>query len=267
MPKRFLSLGAGVQSSTVALLIAHGELPMVDAAIFADTQWEPQGVYDWLGWLEAQLPFPVYRVTAGDIRQNLLTKQNTTGGRYASVPWHLLMPDGTASMQRRQCTSEYKLGPLVKEKRRLLGAVPRQRLPLGSCETLIGISIDEASRAKDSHERWNVNTFPLLDLRMSRNDCLKWMAAKGYDRPPKSSCLGCPYHSNTQWREIKDTQPEAWSDLVQLDRAIRAPVRGLSGQQFMHRSHKPLDEVDLTTAEERGQINLFENECEGICGV
>jgi hypothetical protein len=34
---RILSLGAGVQSSTLALMINKGEVPMVDAAIFADT--------------------------------------------------------------------------------------------------------------------------------------------------------------------------------------------------------------------------------------
>ena len=43
---RVLSLGAGVQSSTVALMIEYGELPMVDCAIFADTQNEPKYVYD-----------------------------------------------------------------------------------------------------------------------------------------------------------------------------------------------------------------------------
>ena len=54
-----LSLGAGVQSSTMALMAAKGEItPMPDCAIFADTQAEPQSVYDYLDWLEKQLPFP-----------------------------------------------------------------------------------------------------------------------------------------------------------------------------------------------------------------
>ena len=35
---RVLSLGAGVQSTTLALMAAHGEIgPMPDCAIFADT--------------------------------------------------------------------------------------------------------------------------------------------------------------------------------------------------------------------------------------
>ena len=264
--KRFLSLGAGVQSSTLALMIAHGELPPIDAAIFSDTQWEPRGVYEWLDWLETQLPFPVHRVTRGDLRAGVLAKQNASAGRFASVPWHIQHPDGKAGRGRRQCTREYKLEPLTRKKRELCGAAPRARLPIGSCETLIGISVDEASRMRESSEKWNVNSFPLIDLRMSRNDCLKWMERKGYGRPPKSSCLGCPFHSNAQWRELKE-DGEAWSDLVMLDRAIREPVRGMKGEQFMHRSLKPLDEVDFSTPEENGQVNMFENECEGLCGV
>jgi hypothetical protein len=48
----YLSLGAGVQSSTLALMAAHGEItPMPVAAIFADTQAEPASVYRWLDWL------------------------------------------------------------------------------------------------------------------------------------------------------------------------------------------------------------------------
>ena len=265
--KRYLSLGAGVQSSTVALMIAHGEIPMVDAAIFADTQWEPEAVYRWLDWLEQQLPYPVYRVTAGSIRDSILQKQNTAGGRFASIPWHLKMDNGTHSMGRRQCTREYKIAPLIKAKRNLLGYPPRARIPVGSCETLIGISIDEASRMKDSQERWNRNVFPLINLGMSRNDCLSWMQRHGYPAPPKSSCIGCPFHSDYEWRRIRDTDPAAWADAVALDEIIRTPVRGMRGEQFMHRKLLPLAHVDLSTDEEKGQLNLFENECEGMCGV
>ena len=56
-----ISLGAGVQSTTMALMAAHGEIePMPDCAIFADTGDEPQAVYDHLAWLMSGnvLPFP-----------------------------------------------------------------------------------------------------------------------------------------------------------------------------------------------------------------
>lgn len=263
----FLSLGAGVQSSTLALMAAKGDIkPMPDAAIFADTQWEPRKVYEWLDWLEQQLPYPVHRVTKGSLRGDAVRKQNSSGGWFASIPWHVKMPDGSAAMGRRQCTMEYKIGPILKEKRRLLGYGPRKRIPSGACITWIGISTDEAHRMKPSRESWNVNVWPLIDVGMSRWDCLQWMMRNNYPMPPKSSCIGCPYHSDAEWRFIK-SDPESWKDALEIDAIIRAPARGFRGQQFMHRSLKPLDEVDFRTAEEAGQSSLWGEECEGICGI
>lgn len=72
---RVLSLGAGVQSTTLALMAAHGEIgPMPDCAIFADTGWEPKAVYDHLAWLMSPnvLPFPVHIVSAVNIRSSLM---------------------------------------------------------------------------------------------------------------------------------------------------------------------------------------------------
>jgi len=265
-PLRILSLGAGVQSSTLALMIAHGEVPMVDCAIFSDTQWEPRKVYQWLDWLETKLPFHVYRVTAGNLRANVIESKNLTGGRFATIPWHIVNPDGSFGIGRRQCTSEYKLNPLRRKKRELLGYKPGARIPLGSCETLIGISLDEAMRMKPSTDRWDKSTWPLVDLRMTRNDCLGWMQRHGYPEPPKSSCIGCPFHSKKEWQAVKAV-PEDWADALEIDQIIREPVRGQRGQQFMHSSRKPLAEVDLDTAQDKGQSDLFINECEGMCGV
>lgn len=248
-------------------MIAHGELPPIDAAIFADTQWEPRHVYEWLEWLEKQLPFPVIRVTGGNIREAAINQQNTTGQRFAALPWFITNPDGTHGMGRRQCTKEFKLEPLLKAKRALLGLVPRQRARGVLCQTLIGISTDEASRMKVSRESWNVNSYPLIDVGMSRSDCLAWMERNGYPRPPKSSCVACPFHSDDEWRLIKE-DPEAWADVLRVDESIRIPVAGkMRGVQFMHADRIPMRDVDLASAEERGQINLFENECEGMCGL
>ena len=54
---RILSLGAGVQSSTLALMIEKGQVPMVDAAVFSDTFGEPKAVYEWLEWLKKKIIF------------------------------------------------------------------------------------------------------------------------------------------------------------------------------------------------------------------
>jgi hypothetical protein len=261
--KRFLSLGAGVQSSTLALMIAHGEIEPVDAAIFADTGWEPRHVYEWLEWLEKQLPYPVYRVQKGNLREDILGKQ--AGARVAAVPWHMLMPSGDRAMGRRQCTMEYKIQPLTRKARELIGLAPRQRAKGVICEMLIGISTDEALRMKPSREAWKAHRWPLIENSMSRNDCLRWMERKDYPLPPKSSCIGCPFHNDHEWRLIK-ADPVSWADALEIDAAIRQQPK-IRGQQFMHRSCKPLAEVDLSTAADHGQVDMFNNECEGMCGV
>jgi hypothetical protein len=256
---RVLSLGAGVQSSTLALMIARQELPPVDCAIFSDTGWEPKAVYEWLNWLETQLPFPVYRVSAGNLREDQINRSKPTSGRIAAVPWFTLSPKGKEGMGRRQCTSEYKLRPLQRKVVDLLGG----KRTKGGCEMLIGISMDEVWRMKPSRVQYIVNKFPLIDIGMTRQACLRWIEERQYPKPPKSSCIGCPFHSDAQWRALT---PEEFADAVEVDRAIRNQP-GFRGQQFMHKSLKPLDQVDLSTAEERGQLNMFLNECEGMCGV
>ena len=271
-----LSLGAGVQSTTMALMAAQGELtPMPDCAIFADTGWEPKAVYEHLAWLMSDnvLPFPVEIVSQGNIRADidkLVKGENIRGqGRAATAPFFVAGKDGVAAPLRRQCTGHYKIEPIELRLKEKLGIKPRQRQPRTPLvELWMGISLDEVYRIKNSPIPWIVRRWPLIEMRKSRSDCLLWMERKDYPTPPKSSCIGCPYHSNEQWREVRKV-PEEWADAIEVDRLIRKGVgsKKLRNDLFLHRSLKPLDQVDLSTAEERGQLNLFNNECEGMCGV
>lgn len=294
---RALSLGAGVQSTAMALLAAHGEIaPMPDVAIFADTGWEPEGVYDHLAWLMSPnvLPFPVLVVSAGNIREHLM--QAGDGGRWASIPafTRTVTPAGSEvpvvdegedgemvllgtrrtssetvsiGMIRRQCTSEFKIVPIRRKVRELAGLTRRRSPDHPVVEQWIGISTDEIIRAKPSFEDWQVKRFPLIERRMSRQDCLAWLRRNGYPDPPKSACIGCPFHDNARWRDMRDHDPAAWSDAIEVDHAIRSGLRGIRGEVYLHRSAVPLGEADLSTLADYGQLDLFDNECEGMCGV
>ena len=84
---RVLSLGAGVQSTALLLLAAENpKRARLDAAIFADTGWEPAAVYAHLDRLEAEVArpagIPVYRVSVGNIRDDALDPAH----RFASMP-------------------------------------------------------------------------------------------------------------------------------------------------------------------------------------
>jgi hypothetical protein len=264
---RVLSLGGGVQSSTLALMMATGDLPSPDCAIFADTGAEPRGVYDWLTWLEQQLPFPVHRVSKGNLREHLLDA--SCGQRYAGIPLHTESSGPRrAGMLKRQCTSEFKVEPITQKLRELVGLKTRQRGPDSTLVVqYIGISTDEIIRMKPSRHRWIAHRWPLIDLGMTRGHCLEWLRKHRYPLPGKSACTFCPYRDNRSWRDMKANDEESWRDAVRIDEAVRNGVRGTRERLYVHRSLKPLISVDFRQAEDFGQIDLFGNECEGLCGV
>jgi hypothetical protein len=267
MTLRVLSLGAGVQSTTMALMAAHGEIgPMPHCAIFADTGAEPKAVYEHLAWLTSDglLPFPIVIVQNGNIKDDLIGGVNSTANKFASIPFFTLHK-GKAGMARRQCTKEYKLQPILKQVRRLLGG----KTPKGGAEMWIGISTDEALRMKPSRVQYIVNRWPLIEKGINRAACLAWLERNGYARPPKSACTFCPYRSDESWRAMKDGDPVSFAEAVSIDNAIRSNGTALrmNAELYLHRSLKPLDQVDLRTHAEVGQPDLFNNECEGMCGV
>jgi len=263
-PLHVVSLGAGVQSSTMALMFAHGELePMPTCAIFADTGAEPRYVYTWLDWLEQQLPYPVHRVMhKKGLRQNII--DSVKGGRFAGAPFFT----ESGGMLRRQCTREFKVNPITQKLRELVGLQLRQRAPKKTLVVqYIGISYDEAIRMKPPREHWIEHRWPLVEKAMRRLDCLTWMQEKGYPLPGRSACTFCPYHSDAEWRDLKQNHPEDFHEAVMIDNLIRAGVRGTKERLFLHRSLRPIAELDFKTAEDFGQIDAFGNECEGMCGV
>lgn len=276
-PLRILSLGAGVQSTTIALMIAHGELPPIDAAIFADTQSEPRSVYDHLERLRTPgvLPFPVYVETAGSLRQEVFDACNGTAGAWDRPPFYVKNPDGTQGMIRRQCTEDYKIAVLIAAYRRLAGIAPRGRPKGVRVEQVIGISYDEAIRVRDPWLAWIRNDYPLVDRQLNRGDCLQRLAAFGWTAP-RSACTFCPYHSDAHWLAMKTGDPESWADAVQVDQALRSADGPVRGELFVHRTMQPLDTIDFAARvgqpKPKKQLRLylepdFNNECGGMCGV
>lgn len=266
---RILSLGAGVQSTTLALMAAHGEIsPMPDCAIFADTGWEPKAVYDHLRWLMSGnvLPFPVHiaRRPGRDLGEHAIAIASSPVTRTASPPWFTAGPDG---MLPKQCSKEFKVWVITQEARRLLGLRKGERVPAGvHVEQWLGISTDEIQRCKDAEKPWARHRFPLIEARMNRRDCLAWLRRNGYPEAPKSACIFCPYHTDRQWRALRAS--EDWPRLVAFDRAMRPGFHGMEGQAFLHRQRRPIEHVDLSTPAERGQVEFgFLQECEGVCGV
>ncbi|GGJ90145.1 hypothetical protein GCM10010123_19950 [Pilimelia anulata] len=154
-------------------------------------------------------------------------------------------------MQRS--TGEYKIKPIKAEVRRRLGYPHPRRVPAGVfAEMVIGISVDEIGRARPADVRYMRNVFPLLDLGWRRQDCLEFLTGHGLGDTPRSSCVGCPFHTDDFWADLKVNHPAEWADAVAFDHAIRdgsaranAAGQPLRGRFFLHRQRVPLDQVVL----------------------
>jgi len=273
-----LSLGAGVQSTVLALMAKHGEItPMPDFAVFADTGAEPQEVYDWLDWLdmEADLPFPIIRVFKGDLTKDsfVIKEKKKTGKKYVNnlIPLFGKLPNGeVAAALGRKCTFDYKITPIIKKIREVCQIERGQKHV--TVTQWIGISKDEMQRMKYSSHKWMENRYPLIEQEMHRHQCIKWMRDKGYPEPPRSACYYCPFHNDEEWRRLRNKDPKHFQMAVEFDKKIREyhgkHNEDMSMEVYLHRSCKPLDQVDFDNDEDKGQLTWdFQSECEGMCGV
>ena len=272
-PYRVLSLGAGAQSTVMALMAERGEFGMSkpDIALFADTQWETRTVYEHLEWLRSQVSFEIRTVTAGSIKENLRKGVMPNGSKFVGMPVFMERSDGRSGIMRRQCTAEYKLRPIHQELRKILGLEPRQPVPKDvKVEMWVGISVDEIDRKKPSQEGWIEKKFPLIDMGFSRAQLHGWFQERYPERTlPKSACIGCPYHSDGVWKDMKDNDPDSFMDAVQVDIDLRQNPNVIAltpdAKAYLHRSRKPLAVVDFDGV--KGYQDLMNEECDGLCGI
>lgn len=278
---KVISFGAGVQSTALLFMSIKGDIERADCAIFADTGWEPKAVYEHLKWVLdycALNTMSLHIVSAGNLRKDTLRHIRDGGavGRVAQPPLYVInrntiegLPPVSGGNLWRQCTKEYKIEPIKAKVRELLGVPKGKRVPKGTIvEMCKGISVDEAHRMKDSRDAWIMNRYPLVDLEMTRDDCVRWLRAKNLPIPQKSACIGCPYHSNAYWRDQMRKRPDEFADAEDFDAQLRErPYPGVTGKVYLHRRMLPLREAVMSTMGKKEQGDLFGQECEGVCGV
>jgi len=271
----YISFGAGVQSTAMLALSCLEEqgVPRADVAIFADTGCEPTWTHEhiakcrvWAGHRGMEIKV----VSAGNMMEDAVSRC-TAGGksRMATIPMFTLGEDGRAAPLKRQCTADYKIKPIEKAVREMLGLKKGQRAKgKFKVRCMIGISTDEMQRMKDSRTAWVDNCWPLVDANINRDMCKRIAMEHGMPEPRKSSCTICPFHNNHYWQMMKHQHPEEFEKAVEFDLQIRNMSRaGVRRPVYLHRSLKPLGEIDFA---EGGQMFMFEDmidECDGMCGL
>ena len=261
---KIISLGAGVQSSTMFLMSCIGVLPKVDAAIFSDTQGEPPDVYEHLQYLTEigkKHSIPVYKVTKGDLLQDYLDFIEGKRKRSTTIPFWTKDKNGNSTgLLPRQCTVDYKIMPTRKKSKEIMESKDAKEI-----EMWIGISTDEIQRINESRVKYITHKYPLIDdLRFDRNQCIQWYNQNEFRKPPRSACYYCPFHSNSEWMRIKNKFFDLWEKSIEIDKQIRN-IPGMNNTAYLHRDRKPIDTVELDLYKD--QIDLFNNECLGMCGV
>jgi len=237
---RTLSLGWGVQSWTLAAMVALGELPPIDYAIHADTTWEHQATYEhaakWTSWLEEH---GVRVITVRGKRTEVIASWANS----ISVMIPAFTVDRLSQSHgqiKRQCTHDWKIMPIRRFLRERLQEMGVRALP-GAVESLMGISLDEFTRMRSSDVLYVVNSYPLVDARVTRPDCSTWLEGHGLPVPPKSSCVFCPYHKIASWKELKRAGGSDWETAVEVDVTIRD--RRPNAQIFVHPARLPLPQA------------------------
>lgn len=244
-----ISLGWGVQSVTLMALCVYGDLEMVDFAIHSDTTHESIRTYEykekWQSFfnirgmriVEVANPDPLYS----------LKKQETY------IPAYIK----NGGMRLRICTNRWKIRPMMR-------AIQARRNGK-QVEQWLGISLDEYQRMKDNKLKFITNRFPLIELKMTRDDCKEYLKKHNIEIPPKSSCVFCPYHSRAGWRDIALNEQD-YKEAVKADNFIRN--KRPPDLFYVHNKRRPLEELDLIYGGEKGQMLLPEYECEsGYCFV
>ncbi len=110
--------------------------------------------------------------------------------------------------------------------------------------------------------KWMTNTYPLIDVGMSRDDCKAYLKSKGQPVPPKSACVCCPYRSDSYFANLRRSKSQEWYDLVDFEDRINDLPVAKKAPVFIHWSMKRLEEAPF---KDKGEG--FINECDGYCGI
>lgn len=279
--RNFISLGMGVQSTGLYFMSSMGELPRVEAAIFADLGREKRKTYKYLDflldWQQKNDGIPIIVLKKKNLYQDLLNQENSTGQRFSSIPAYTKGIDGKVGMLRRQCTLEYKILQVDAMVRELIEVENLRGYTVGIWK---GISADEWDRMNNPEQLWKTHIYPFTGYAvtrdasvrlgdsysrvMTRSEIAAWYRCHGLPIPPKSSCVFCPYQSEYSWAIMKRKDPEDYEAACQVDEAMRdSTKKGVTHPAYLHQSCKPLRSIEFPP----DASDIWAGECSGECDV
>ena len=261
-PILIVSYGGGVQSSAIILMSIAGELEKPDAVLFSDTGSESQETYQTVKWMadqceQAEIPF----FTAyADFRAGYDDDPEHIKGYAPLHEWYLHYAR-LPMVGNPRCTYNFKIYPF----RRMAKKLANTKLPKPYVRTWLGITTDEAHRARESEMKWISSEYPLIEKDLSRRQCITWLE-KHYPEQQfsKSGCWLCPYQSGRKWAKLRKEEPDLFRFARKME--IKASENGVRRGLWGARSILAFDS-DMTL-EDFGvefQPGDFDCDAEGGC--
>lgn len=255
MSVKAFSFGGGVQSTAALVLAAQGK---IDYKTFLFSNVGDDSEYPKTIEYLHNVAIPYAQAHGIDLQ--ILMKHRK------GVPetlWESLMRDNRSigipvrmsngAPGNRSCTADFKIKVIAKWMKQH-GATKQAPGAVG-----IGISLDEFQRMKDSMLPHIRNEYPLIDLRLDRQDCVNLISRAGLPVPPKSSCFFCPFHTIRAWQELYDKEPELFQRSVFLEQTLNERRRSLGKDEvWLTSKAMPLDQV--VNGSHQNQLALFPDE-------
>ena len=190
--KKYLSFGAGVNSTALMLLLLDEGVEF--ETVFIDTGCEKPETYEYLNLLNRE----GYKIT------RIIPKVEGYTNLYDYF-WHWkIIP----LMRYRICTLKFKTQPVDKYIQK-------------PCELMIGYDFSERKRRHLKDRKGITHIFPLIDKKITREQCIKIIKEHDLAVPVKSSCYLCPFQSKNQWKQLRDIHPDLFKKAMALEENAR----------------------------------------------
>lgn len=178
----------------------------------------------------------VDRVKRDGTKETLYQRLTKEGSRSLPIPVRM---NETGAPGTRSCTADFKIRVIAKWQKQH-GATKDNPAMVG-----VGISIDEINRMRtDSQIPHQVLDYPLIELRLSRDDCKEIIRQAGIPVPPKSSCYFCPFHTMPVWWTMRENEPDLFQKSADLEKLLN-DRRQMLGKDpvWLTRMRMPLDQA------------------------
>lgn len=239
-----ISYGGGVQSTALLVLACQRKIK-VDAALFCNVgdDSEHPATLEYVRKVARRYAaehgievIELQRERRDGSRITLMEHMSRPGSRSVPIP---VRGSEVGAPGARSCTVDYKIKVIAKW-------LKANGATAASPATVhIGFSFDEAHRIGNKRAvPYEVASYPLTDMRLTRDDCVAIIRKAMWPVPGKSSCFFCPFTKPSQFARMRRAEPLLFHKAVDLERMLneRRVARGVD-PVYLTRFGRPLDEA------------------------